>query len=179
MMPHHILEKALELKVFQMWELVHELEKDWGFLLTEKQIKDRVRTWIERSLGTGFLIKVADSPPLFAVKRYKKDWQAHLRKRTCPVCGKEFVPAQHTQELCSPGCKREHYKRYHRERRKKLGMKLDSKRRWTPEEVRTAIALRELGKSYKEIALILGRTPEGVKDKLKRSSQHEAQNDPQ
>ena len=168
MMPHHILEKALELKVFQVWELVRELEKDWGFLLSETQIKDRVRTWVRNNLSTEFLVKVMDSPQVFAVRRYEKEWRNYLRLRRCSVCGKPFLPTQHTQELCSPECKREHYKRYHRRRREKLGMELDSKRRWTPEEEEKALALKEDGKSYREIAQLLGRTPEGVKDKLKR-----------
>ena len=47
-------------------------------------------------------------------------------------------------------------------------MKVDSKKRWSEEELQKAITLRKQGKTYKEIAQILGRTPEGVKDKLKR-----------
>ena len=157
----------LQKKVFQMWEIVEELRKEHTYL-PERLIRDKVRDFVRAQVESRALVQVEKDPPVFAVRRYEKEWQNYLRLRRCPVCGSPFLPAQSTQELCSPECKREHYKDYHRKRREKLGMELDSRRRWTPEEVEKAIALKEEGKSYREIAQLLGRTPEGVKDKIKR-----------
>ena len=162
-----IYEKAYRLKAFQVWELIEELLKDWGFL-GKKFVKDRVKSWLAIQLRHGALVKVSSNPPIFAFPEFAQSWEEYLRYRTCPVCSKEFLPSQPTQELCSPSCRQKHYKAYHRERRKKLRMKLDSKRRWTEEEVRILIQLREEGKSWEEIARALGRGKEGVKDKFKR-----------
>lgn len=168
MMSHHILEKAIELKVFQLWELTEELRRDWDCLYTTAQIKGRVKDWVKNNLESGFLETVSREPLIFAIKDCRENWREHIRYMTCPICGKEFIPTQKVQDFCSQECRKEHYRRYHRKRRKKLGMRLDSKRRWTPAEVERAIALKEQGMSYREIADALGRSPNGVKDKLKR-----------
>jgi len=162
-----IYEKAYKLKTFQLWELVEELTKEWGFL-GKKFVKDRVKSWLAIQLRHGTLLKVSDEPPVFTLPEFARSWKEYLRYRTCPVCGRKFLPSQHTQELCSPSCRQSHYKNYHRERRKKLHMRLDSKRRWTEEEVKILLELREKGKSWEEIARVLGRGKEGVKDKFKR-----------
>ena len=156
MMPHHILEKVLELKVFQMWELVDELSKDWDFILTRKRIKDRVRTWIKNNIETGFVKVVSREPLIFAVKEYAKEWREHVRLRTCPVCGKEFLPLKSQTLYCSSKCRqraeyerrRESKKEYLRQRKdltrkasKKYKQKLQSltpakkKGVWTQEEL--------------------------------------------
>lgn len=163
-----IWEKAYKLKVFQPWEVVDELHKEWEGIFSRSVIKHRVSTFIVAQLRAKALVKVNSEPPIYAFSEFAENWREYLRLRRCPICGKEFLPLQSTQEFCSDECLQRHYRLYHRKRRKKLGMKVDSKKRWSEEELQKAIALRKQGKTYKEIAQILGRTPEGVKDKLKR-----------
>ncbi len=166
-MPHHILEKALELKVFQIWELTHELEKDWGFLLTGKQIKDRVRVWIGNNLSTGFLVKVMDDPPMFTVRKYEKEWREHLRLRACPVCGKKFLPRKSQTLYCSETCAN---RRYAKIKWRRVKPEKRKPRKWTEEELNllkgTAQKKGKLSaRDMRELARLLNRTFKAVQHK--------------
>jgi len=154
----------LEMKVFTPYMVLERLSppaylRGW--------VKEKIRNLITQQLRNNILRVVVEDPPVFSTEDATPEDIENF-KRTCPICGKRFFPAQKSQEFCSPECRQKHYRIYHRERRKKLGMKLDSRKRWTEEEVRRAIELREQGKTYREIAQALGRTKEGVKDKLRR-----------
>jgi len=154
----------LEMKVFTPYMVLEKLNpppylKGW--------VKEKIRNLIAQQLKNNILRVVVEDPPVFSTEDATPE-DIESFKRTCPICQRRFFPAQRSQEFCSPECRREHYRNYHRNRRQKLGMKLDSRRRWTEEEVERAVALRKEGKTYREIANILSRTPEGVKDKLKR-----------
>lgn len=130
-------------------------------------IKEKIRNLIAQQLKNHILRLLVENPPVFCTEDATPE-DIESFKRTCGICGKRFFPVQKQQRFCSVECKREHYKQYHRQRRKKLGMRLDSRRRWTEEEIKMARELRRQGKTYREIANILGRTTNAVKDKLKR-----------
>ncbi len=154
----------LELKVFTPQMVLEKLSPP-PYL--RRWAKEKIRNLIAQQLKNNILHLVVENPPVFSTEDATPEDIENFR-RTCPICGKRFFPVQKSQEFCSAQCKREHYKQYHRQRRKKLGMRLDSKRRWTEEEVQMAVKLRKQGKTCREIASILGRTTDGVKDKLKR-----------
>jgi len=157
---------AYKLKVFQIWQVQKQLEKDWGFL-GKSYIKERVRSWIATQLRHKTLVKVNDDPTIYAFPEFANSWQNFIEKRTCEICGKEFIPIQAKQMFCSEECKKIHYRDYHEERRKKEGMKTNTKRRWTKGEIQKLIQLKNKGYTYKEIAQRLDRTKTAVEEKYK------------
>lgn len=206
MMSHHILEKAIELKVFQLWELTKELRKDWDYLYTSAQIKGRVRDWIKNNLSAGFLETVSREPLIFAIKDCRENWREHLRYIACPICGREFLPRKSQTIYCSDKCrgkaeykkKRDKKKEYLKQRKdlirrasQRYKQKLQeltpaSKRgRWSPEELE--ILRNEYEKKghltradLVKIALILGRSFSAVMHKYyEEVRSHETQNHPQ
>lgn len=161
-----IFATAYELKVFQIWQLSKELEKNWGFL-GRSYIKERVRSWLKVQVRAGAVIKVSDDPVVFTFPEFKSNWQELIEKRTCPICSNPFIPSQDKQEFCSEQCKKQHYKQYHKERRTKAGMKTGTKRRWSKEEKSMLLNLKDEGYTYAEIAQKIGRTTTSVIEKYK------------
>ena len=161
-----IFEAAYKLKAFQPWQLQKELEKGWGFL-GKSYIKERVKSWLAVQLRHEALVKVNDEPPVFAFPEFVKNWQEFVEKRVCDICGKQFLPLQDKQQFCSEECKQRHYKQYHTERRKKEGMKVGTRRRWTKKEEKMLLQLKAKGYTYKEIAQRLNRTKTAVEEKYK------------
>lgn len=157
---------AYRLKVFQIWQVQKELEKDWGFL-GKSYIKERVRSWTATQLRHKALVKVNDDPAIYTFPEFAQNWQEFVEKRTCDICGKEFIPTQDKKQFCSEECKKQHYRKYHEERRKKEGMKTNSKRRWTENEVQKLLQYKMKGLTYGEIAQRLGRTKSAVEEKYK------------
>jgi len=156
----------LRLKVFSPAMVLKELNpppylRGW--------IKSKIKNLIETQVKNGILRVVNKNPPFFATEDATKE-DIERVKRVCPICGNRFFPAAngHEQEFCSPKCRQKHYKKYHEERRRKLGMKVGSKKAWTKNEIELLLRFRREGKTYREIADALGRTPEAVKDKLRR-----------
>lgn len=162
-----IYEKAYKMKVFQIWQLVKELEKAWGFL-GKSYIKERVRSWLKVQLRAKAVIKVSNEPSIFTFPEFKQKWQTLIEKRTCPICSKEFIPAQDKQMLCSEECKKKHYKTYHKQKREEAGMAVGHKRRWEEEEIQKLVNLKNKGYTYQQIAEKLGRTKISVIEKAKQ-----------
>ncbi len=130
MMSHHILEKAIELKVFQLWELTEELRKDWDYLYTTAQIKNRVRDWVKNNLEAGFLETVSREPLIFAIKECADSWKEHLRYMTCPVCREEFLPKKSQTVYCSDACrKKAEYEKGKNKKKEYLRQRKDLTRR--------------------------------------------------
>lgn len=156
----------LKKKVFRLEDIVKELNPPkelYGW------VKERVRSLVQSQLKLNILQMVVENPPIYAtdtatiedIKNYQK---------TCPICGQRFFPSQEKQEVCSEKCRSLHYKQYHRERRKKNGMKIDSRRRWTEEELKLLEPLLHRKAEKGEIDRIakkLGRGRWAVSEKLK------------
>lgn len=161
-----IFEIAYSLKAFQAWELVKELQTKWGFL-GKSYIKERVRSWLAVQLKYNAIVKVNDEPPIFTFPEFLDTWQSFIQKRTCPICDKQFIPAQDKQMFCSEECKKKHYKQYHEQKRKEKGMKTGIKRRWSKKEELLLLKLKNQGLSNSEIASRLGRSKASVIEKYK------------
>ena len=166
--------KMLELKVFRLEDVVKSLNPPkhlYGW------VKERVRSLITNQLKLNILHLVVENPPIYATENASPEDIENYRK-WCLVCGRKFFPSQDKQEFCSAQCKKAHYKRYHRKRRQKLGMKVGSKRRWTEEELKLLEPLlyRKAEKGELDnIARRLGRGKWAVSEKLKslRRLRHE------
>ena len=165
-----------EKKVFQIWEIVEELMKEWGFFgraFVKERVKSAVRYW----LSCGLLKKVNDEPLIFALKDYADRWQDFATAKVCLVCGKKFFPKRGSQELyCSRKC---YAKRKYEKNKEKLKKGARSYYRsldkvavrkglpWTEEE--DEFLLQNRGKlTYREIAQKLGRTVEAVAYRAKK-----------
>ncbi len=168
----------LELKVFRMEDVVKKLNPPkplYGW------VKERARALIIGQLKLNIIRQIVEDPPIFATEDATPE-DIENYKRECPICGKRFFPKQETQEFCSAECKREHYKRYHRQRRQEIGMKIDSRRRWTQEELKVLEPLlyrRPKRGELENVAKRLGRSKWAVKEKIKamrREVRHEVEN---
>jgi len=161
-----IWEKMLELKVFRIEDIIKALNPPkplYGW------VKEKVRSLIASQLRLNILRQVVENPPLFATEDATPE-DIEKYKKTCPICNSQFFPKQETQEFCSAECKKNHYKNYHRRRRKAMGMRLDSRRRWTTAELKALEPLlrRNAKKGELEnIAKQLSRSKWAVEKKLK------------
>lgn len=153
----------LKKKVFTPFTVLAEFKPN---PVIKQYLKEKIRNMIVGQLKLGILKQVNDDPPVYAtLDATEEDFKKLQRK--CLSCGKTFYPKQPTQEFCSPECRETHYKQYHEKRRKRAGMRVGSRRRWTPEEERELLKLKEYGYTYAEIAEKLGRTQTSVIEKYK------------
>jgi len=124
MTPGKIWKLMLQKKVFQMWEIVEELQKSYPYL-PKKTIKERVRDFVKTQVENGALVQVVSDPLIFAVKKYADEWKKHARFNICPLCGSSFLPQNSQQVYCSEKCreradyerKKDRKKEYLRERK--------------------------------------------------------------
>lgn len=151
-----VYQKAYKLRVFQIWQLTDELEKDWGFL-GRSFVKERVKSWLKTQLKAGTVLKVNKEPPIFTFSEFKSDWIHFLRKKTCLICNEEFIPKNSQEKYCSEKCKsaaeyqqKKEYKKQYLKQRKDLTRKASrnytqrlqqktvatKKGRWTDEELK-------------------------------------------
>jgi hypothetical protein len=157
---------AYRLKVFQVWELVEELTKEWGFF-GRKFIKDRVSSWLLVQIRHKTVVKVSSRPPLFAFKEFENRWQEFLRYKTCPVCGEKFLPLKSHTLYCSPKCAQ---KKYAKRKWQAVKPQKRENRPWTEEELRLLRdAFEEKGRlraeDLRELSKKLGRSYKSVEHK--------------
>ncbi len=155
--------KMLEKKVFTPYTILNAFNPD---NITKPYLKEKIRNLIIGQLKLGLIIQVNDDPPVYATLDAKEEDFKRIQ-RICIKCRKTFYPKQPTQEFCSPECREKHYLLYHEKRRRMAGMRVGSRRRWTPEEERELLKLKEYGYTYAEIAEKLNRTQMAVIEKYK------------
>jgi predicted nucleic acid-binding Zn ribbon protein len=166
-----------ELKVFQISELVDYLMEDWSFL-GRSTVKTKVESTVYSWLKYKTLVRVNRVPPIFALPDYADRWREFYgREKRCPVCGKTFYSRRGSQDkYCSRKCyEKAKAKRRKVDTRKRVKNYLHSadatavnhNQPWTKEEVKKLIQLRNEGRTYREIAQILGRTVYSVRWKAK------------
>lgn len=156
-----IWQKMLQKKVFTIGTLMADIPP-----AIKPYVKEKIKSLIAGQMKLGLVKQVSIHPPVFAIKE-ATDEDINRFKRVCPICGNKFFPAQFVQEFCSKECRQKHYLRYHKRRREKAGMKVNSRRRWSSEEEQKLIQLKQLGYTYEEIAQRLGRTTMAVIEKYK------------
>ncbi|MEM3426718.1 hypothetical protein [Hydrogenobacter thermophilus] len=157
----------LELKVFRLEDVVKALNppshlRSW--------VKERVRSAIAQQLKFNLLRVVVEDPPVYSTIHATEEDIKKFYKQCC-VCSKEFIPKQDKQVVCSRECKQLYYRGWHKEHRKELGMAVDTRRRWTKEELKLLEPLltRQAEKGeYEKIAKRLGRGVEAVRFKVKK-----------
>lgn len=185
-----IYKSAYKLKVFQQWQLIEELMKDWDFL-GRSFVKIRVESWLINQLKHKTIIKVSKNPVVFALPEFADKWQEYIKKQTCLVCNKNFIPKNSQEKYCSEACKgkaeyqqkKEYKKQYLKQRKdlvrkasrnytKKLQSMTKSLKRgkWSKEELTVLqTAHIQKGKLSKkdilEIAQKLGRSFKSVEHK--------------
>jgi len=162
-------------KVFQITDIVKELEKEWGFL-GKSFIKSRTESVVYSWLKWGRLVKVNENPPIFALKEAAGEWKKHYRQKRCPVCGKKFYKRRGEQDrYCSAKCReRAKAERRKEETRKRVKKYLHSADKtavnrgkpWSRKEISLMLKLKNEGKTCREIAEKLGRTVYSVRWKL-------------
>ncbi|MEM0326820.1 MAG: DUF2116 family Zn-ribbon domain-containing protein [Desulfurococcaceae archaeon] len=141
-------------------------------------LKERIRTLIANQVKYGLLRQAVENPPVFATTWATEEDIRKLYKK-CVVCGAEFIPEQQKQIVCSQECKRRYYKNWHRKRREEAGMDVDSKRRWTAEEIRKVkhlIHIQAEKGEYERLAKQLNRKPRAIREfvkKLRRRAKYE------
>lgn len=129
-------------------------------------IKERVRSIIASQLKVNALKMIDKEIPVLAVPDITEE-EIENYKVICMQCGTKFFRKNSKNQFCSEECKKEHYKEYHKRRREKENMRVDSKRRWTEEELQIALSMREKGYTYREIAEKIGRSRQSVVEKFK------------
>lgn len=162
----------LDKKVFQQWEVIEELVRKYSYL-PRSYIRMRVQEMVRLQTANGTLVKVNDNPVILAVSRYADRWREIYRTfYTCEVCGREFIPSMPHQKVCSEECKKEHYKRLHKEYRRPANERERNRRflPWTEEEealiLKTFPDLRYSKVKAQELSLKLKRSPEAIRRRL-------------
>ena len=161
-----IYKKAYELKVFQVWELIEELLKEWNFL-GRNFIKERVTSWLALQVRHEAVVKVNSNPPIFAIKEFSENWKKYLRYKTCPVCGKEFLPKKSQTIYCSERCANRQYAKRKWQKVKPEGRR---HRKWTQKELEILReTIRKKGRlstqDIKRLAKTLGRSFKAIQHK--------------
>ncbi len=154
----------LRLKVFTQASVIEKLGVK-SFL--KQYVKEKVRSLITAQVKNGILVVIDESVPVFATQDATKEDIENF-KRTCPICKSTFFPRQPIQEFCSPSCRKKHYQLYHEVRRRKDGMRVGYRRRWTAEDIAKLKKYKQQGYTYQEIAERLGRTKTAVIEKYKQ-----------
>jgi DNA-binding NarL/FixJ family response regulator len=130
-------------------------------------IKEKIRSLIVSQVKNRILKVIDNDIPVFATSDATEE-DIEKAKRTCPICQTKFFPKESVQEFCSAQCRAEHYRRYHEKRRRKIGMAVGSKRRWSKEDIEHLENLLRMGFTYDEIAERLNRTKTAVIEKVKQ-----------
>ena len=158
-----IWEIMLRLRVFTPWMVLKELNPP-PYL--KKYTKERTRSLITTQVKAGILQVLNDDPPVFGFPGESVE----RAQRKCGICGKAFIPTQHSDQYCSDECEKEYRKRFLERMRRDKGM--EERRRyeaWEEELIWETLSrngckfaiLQELGKR-------LNRHPEAIKSKFKK-----------
>lgn len=158
MTPGKIWKLMLSKKVFQIWEIAEELQKEYPFL-PRKYIRDTVREFVKTQMKNGALVQVSPHPPVFAITKYAGEWRRYVLKRKCAYCGDEFIPIHPDQLHCSVICKerknatplppQKEKRKWTKEEEDLLRRYIEGKERLTKKEI-TAIG-QMLGRSYRSV----------------------------
>jgi predicted nucleic acid-binding Zn ribbon protein len=158
-----IWEIMLRLRVFMPWQILKELNPP-EYL--KQYMKEKIRSLIASQLRAGILQVLNEDPPVFGFPG--EPVEKVMRK--CGICGKKFIPTQHSDQYCSDECEKEYRKRFLERMRREKGM--EERRRY--EEWEEELIWETLSKHgcktaiLQELARRLNRHPEAIKSKFKK-----------
>jgi predicted nucleic acid-binding Zn ribbon protein len=158
-----IWEIMLRLRVFMPWQILKELHPP-EYL--KQYMKEKIRSLIASQLRAGILQVLNEDPPVFGFPG--EPVEKVMRK--CGICGKKFIPTQHSDQYCSDECEKEYRKRFLERMRREKGM--EERRRY--EEWEEELIWETLSKHgcktaiLQELARRLNRHPEAIKSKFKK-----------
>jgi predicted nucleic acid-binding Zn ribbon protein len=158
-----IWEIMLRLRVFMPWQILKELHPP---KYLKQYMKEKIRSLIASQLRAGILQVLNEDPPVFGFPG--EPVEKVMRK--CGICGKKFIPTQHSDQYCSDECEKEYRKRFLERMRREKGM--EERRRY--EEWEEELIWETLSKHgcktaiLQELARKLNRHPEAIKSKFKK-----------
>jgi predicted nucleic acid-binding Zn ribbon protein len=161
-----IWEIMLKLKAFTPWMVLKELNPP---KYLKQYAKEKIRSLIASQVKAGILQVLNEDPPVFGFP--EEDVEKVMRK--CGICGRKFIPTQHSDQYCSDECEKEYRKRFLERMRREKGM--EERRRYQPweEEIIWETLSRNGCKSaiLQELGKRLNRHPEAIKSKFKKMRQ--------
>ena len=172
MTPGKVWGVMLRRRVFQQWEVVEELCKEFSHL-PRSFIKMKVEEMVKLQTRNQVLVKVNSRPPILAVSKYAPLWEKHYSTYyECEVCSRRFIPSMPHQKVCSEECKHRHQIRLYREYRRSLQERAENKRflPWSSQEeelLKKVFPELKYSKSKAlELSKVLKRSPEAIRRRL-------------
>ncbi len=172
MTPGKIWGVMLRRKVFQQWEIVEELSKEFSHL-PKSYIKMKVEEMVKLQTRNQVLVKVNDKPPILAVSKYIHIWKEHYTTYyECEVCSRRFIPSMPHQKVCSEKCKHQHQVKLCKEYRRPYEERTKNRRflPWSPQEEemikQTFPNLKYSKVKALELSKLLKRSPEAIRRRL-------------